>query len=482
MLQSKDINKISELKNGFTPKWLEPDFISSSLKCFSFSSLCKVVSEVKTKGYSFEWIMTLLLSMPFISAQTVNSMLNGYVKHQIEAGKDTFYRLKNNQSICWRMLLWLFAARFKELPNTSSNAAEGPQCLIFDDTLLEKTGKSIEKVSRVWDHVAQRYVLGFKLLLMGYWDGTSFIPLDCSLHREPGKNKEKPFGLKKKELRKQHKTQRQNGSFCHERAEEADMSKIDCAIKMFKRAITMGFVVDYVLMDSWFTCEAFVNAVLAVKRHTVHLIGMYKTVKTRFCYQGKMYTYKQVQTLCGKAKRCRKLGLHYTEALVEFKGKPIRLFFSKQGKNGKWKVFLCTDTKLSFIRMIEIYQTRWTIEVFFKESKQLLGLGKCQSNDFDAQIADSTITMIQYILLTLRYRIDNYESMNGLFSEIKESAVQQRLNQRLWGLFVELMQIITIAFGEIDEQELLERIFSNDKASELFARILNHTDPYKIAA
>ncbi len=27
MLQSKDINKISELKNGFTHRWREPDFI-----------------------------------------------------------------------------------------------------------------------------------------------------------------------------------------------------------------------------------------------------------------------------------------------------------------------------------------------------------------------------------------------------------------------------------------------------------------------
>jgi hypothetical protein len=115
MLQSKDTNKISELKNGFTHSWLEPDFISSSLKCFSFSNLCQVVSEVKVKGYSFEWIMTILLSLPFISAQTVNSMLGGCVKHQIEAGKDTFYRLKNNQSVCWRMLLWLFAAKFKSL-------------------------------------------------------------------------------------------------------------------------------------------------------------------------------------------------------------------------------------------------------------------------------------------------------------------------------------------------------------------------------
>lgn len=104
---------------------------------------------------------------------------------------------------------------------------------------------------------------------------------------------------------------------------------------------------------------------MGVKRQTVHLIGMYKTVKTRFLYQGEMYSYKQILNLAGKAKRCRQLGYYYKQADVEFRGKKVRLFFSKQGKNGKWKVFLCTDTRLSFIRMIEIYQTRWTIEVFF---------------------------------------------------------------------------------------------------------------------
>ena len=472
MLHDKDINKISELKNGFTLRWLEPDFISSSLKFFSFSNLCNIVSEVKRKGYSFEYIMTIMLSMPFIDATTINSMLNGYVKRQIEAGKDTFYRIKNNQSICWRMLLWLFACKFKALTKKSLDQNTRLKCMIFDDTLLAKTGKGIEKISRVWDHVSQRHILGFKLLLMGYWDGISFVPLDFSLHRELGKNKEKPFGLKKKELKKQHKTKRQKGSFSHERAEEVDMSKIDCAIKMFKRAICQGFVVDYVLMDSWFTCEAFINVALAVKKHTTHLIGMYKIVTTKFLYNGEMYTHKQIRNLTGKAKRCRKLGFYYTQAKVGYKGNIITLFFSKRGKNGKWKVFLCTDTKLSFINMIEIYQTRWTIEVFFKESKQLLGLGKCQSNYFDAQIADATITMIQHILLTMRYRIDKYETMSGLFSEVKESVIEQRLNQRLWGLFIELTQIINIVFDEIDEQELMERIFQNEQANEYIAQLL----------
>jgi predicted nucleic acid-binding Zn finger protein len=474
MLQCKDINKISELKNGFTPMWLEPDFISSSLKCFSFSKLCQVISEVKVKGYSFEWIMTILLSMPSIGAQTIHSMLSSCVKHHIEAGKDTFYRLKNNQAICWRLLLWLFAAKFKALIVKNTNTSSSPKCIIVDDTLLEKTGRGIEKISRVCDHVTQKYVLGFKLLLMGYWDGVSFIPVDFSIHRERGNNKEKPFGLKKKEFNKQHRTKRIKGTCAYERAEEADMSKIDCAIKMFKRVIAQGFEVDYVLMDSWFTCEAFINAVLSVRNQTVHLIGMYKIVKTKFLYQGDMYTYKQIQNLAGKAKRCRKLGFYYKEAEVVFKGTSINLFFSKQGKNGKWKVFLCTNTKLSFISMIEVYQTRWTIEVFFKESKQLLGLGKCQSNDFDAQIADATITMILHILLTLKYRVENYESMTGLFSEIKEAAIRQRLNQRLWGLFIELMQIITIVFEGLDEQELLERIFSSDEVSDRITRLLNN--------
>ena len=468
MLQNKGINKISELKNGFTHTWLEPDFISSSLKYFSFSSLCNAFSGVKVKGYKFEWIMTVLLSMPFIDSATVHSMLCGCVKHHIKAGKDTFYRLKNNQGISWRKVLWLFLVKFKGLTINSISESPEIRCLIFDDTLLEKTGKYIEKISRVWDHVTQRSVLGFKLLVMGYWDGMSFIPVDFSLHREVGTKKEKPFGLKKKELRKQHKKDRKKGSCSYERAEEADLSKVDSAIKMFKRVI-----VNYVLMVSWFTCEAFINAVLEVKSQSINLIGMYKFVKTRFLYQEKMYTYGQIRNLTGKPKRCRKLRLYYTEAEVEYQNKFIKLYFSKQGKNGKWKVILCTDTYLSFIRMVEIYQTRWTIEVFYNESKQLLGLGKCQSNDFDAHIADVTITMVQHILITLRYRIENYETIEGLFSQIKEATIKQRLNQRLWGLFIELMQIIESVFGEIDEQELFERIFQNEVACRRISRLLD---------
>ena len=393
----------------------------------------------------------------------------------IDAHKDAFYRLKNNPGICWRMILWLFASKFKKLAEDYGKSDSNTiRCLVFDDSTLPKTGRYIEKISRVWDHVSNSCILGYKLMAMGYWDGTSFIPLDFSLHREKGKNADKPYGLKKKEYKKQYRKKRDNGSHAWDRSKEADDTKINSAIKMFWHAITQGFKIDYVLMDSWFTCEAFICAVRKVKSQTVHLIGMYKTPKTRFDYSGQKLTHSQIRNILGKAKRCRKLRLHYKETMVSYNGHSLKIFFSRQGENGKWKVFITTNAELSFVKMIEIYQIRWSIEIFFKEAKQLLGLGKCQSNDFDAQIAETTITMIQHILLTLKYRFEHYESKGELFEQVKEGVIQSRLNERLWGLFIELLRIIEILFDGLDEMEILEKIVNDEKAYELLNRLLQN--------
>ena len=183
MLQSKDINKISELKNGFTPRWLEPDYILGSLKCFSFSALSKSLNPLKLRGYSFESIFSCLICLPFLGLHTVHSFTGSVLSKHFEAQKDTFYRLKNNQSICWRMILWMFSKKFIRLvASREESDSTNPRCLVFDDSTIKKTGMSIEKVSRIWDHVLQRSILGFKLLTMGYWDGISFIPLDFSFH------------------------------------------------------------------------------------------------------------------------------------------------------------------------------------------------------------------------------------------------------------------------------------------------------------
>ncbi|MGC9332478.1 MAG: IS4 family transposase [Bacteroidales bacterium] len=483
MLQSKDINKISELKNGFTPRWLEPDFILSSLTCFSFSSACKSLNPLKKRGYSFETVFSCLITLPFLGVKSVNAFAGSALANHIKARKDVFYRLKNSSNICWRLILWMFSMKFIKLVKEKSTSIDGtPKCLIIDDSMLEKTGRYMEKVSRMFDHVSKRFLLGFKLLTMGYWDGITFIPLDFSLHREKGTNANKPFGLKKKEYKKQYRKIRGNGSYNDIRAKEADMSKIESALKMFWHAISQGLKVDYILMDSWFTCDAFIKAVKRVKKQTVHLIGMYKTPKTKFDYMGEKLTHSQIRNKLGKAKRCRKLKLYYKEASVCYNDVDIKIYFSRKGTNGKWRVFITTDTELSFIRMIEIYQIRWTIEVFFKESKQLLGLGRCQSNDFDAQIADITITMIQHILLTLKYRFETYESKGALFDQVKEDIIQYRLDERIWGLFIELIKVLEVLFDEMDEMELLEKVMRDERALQLISKLIPDAQIEKNAA
>jgi len=63
------------------------------------------------------------------------------------------------------------------------------------------------------------------------------------------------------------------------------------------------------------------------------------------------------------------------------------VFLPKRNARRLESVFT-TDTNLSFKKLVEHYQVRWTIEVFIKEAKGLLNLGGCQSSNFDAQIAD----------------------------------------------------------------------------------------------
>lgn len=147
------------------------------------------------------------------------------------------------------------------------------------------------------------------------------------------------------------------------------------------------------------------------------------------------------------------------------------MYFTRRGKTGSWKTILSTDLKLSFNETVEIYQIRWTIEVFFKESKQMLWLGKNQSNDFDAQIADTTIVMIRYIFLSLRNRMDKYESLGKLFENTKAEIIESRLQERLVALLIAILDIITELFEQLDEEKIIKKIIHDEQAFEKIRRL-----------
>ena len=469
MLRNKSTKKVEEIKTDFNPSRFDIEKITGIFKALKLRESFSEFNYLKRKGYSVKCVLSLLLVMVVTENKTVFSSLSGILEHGIKTGKDVFYRLKNNERICWRQILWHIGMKFIELTesNRVTEEPDKPHYLIFDDTVVEKSGKKMEFLGRVWDHVKQRSVLGFKILVMLYWDGKSSIPLDFSLHREKGKRESYPYGMTKKDLRRQYSKKRMKESESCKRIQELDTSKITMVLKMFYSAVYRCLKIDYVLVDSWFTCESLIRAVVG---EGIHLIGMYKIAKTKFLYRGQQLTYSEINRRISKPKRCRSLKLHYKRADVIYGGIRLTLFFSRQGKRGNWKVLLTTDTNLSFIQLIEHYQVRWTIEVFNKEAKGLLNLGGSQSSCFDAQIADTTISMIAYILLSFRFRYEHYESKGELYRSMNNEYLRMTLDRRLWELFIETIRVIAEVF-DIDADDLLKRILTNPEAEQLLNRL-----------
>jgi len=470
MLQSKDIQSIEELKKYFACSTKMVDYLVNLLSFFEFKSVYGVLKPLKKKGYDIINVFPVLIILPFLKHASIYALFKSRSNDLSDAQKDVYYRFKNMQTVPWRKLLLRFVKRFiaiKENKEQQLNKDKRKRCLIIDDSLLDKRGRTIEFAGKLWDHVSHSYKLGLRLLLLCYYDGKSMLPLDFSLHREKGKNEQKPYGLTKKQLKEQYKRCRIPGSESDKRAKEADMSKADVGIAMIKRALKF-LQVDYVLMDSWFTSERMIECIRSYSKQNVHLIGMMKMGKAKYLYKGKLYDAAELLRK-GKRetgiKRCHKLKASYLIMDVVYKEYPVRLFFSRFGQRGKWHLILSTDASLSYLAVMEQYQVRWTIEVFFKESKQYLNLGGCQSTNFEAQIADTTMTMIQYILLSLRKRFDDYETRGEIFRATGEEMLEKRLHVRLWELLIVIVKIIieTLAVAVEDIDECINRVINSDK-------------------
>ena len=82
----------------------------------------------------------------------------------------------------------------------------------------------------------------------------------------------------------------------------------------------------------------------------------------------------------------------------------------------------------------------------------------------------------------MKYRFEHYETKGALFNHLREGIIETRLNERLWGLFIELLRIIETLFDGIDEMEILEKVLNDDKAYGMINRILQNELEMKNAA
>lgn len=418
-------------------------------------------------------VLQLLLVFPFFMVKNAFHYTDSILSKVLPCKKDVFYRFMGDGSLNWRKILYRINVQLigKIIVRTDSSSSKDPVCLIVDDSDLPKTGKKIEQIGRIFSHITHRSILGFKALFLCRTDGKTQTVLDFSLHGEEGSRPEKPFGMTREQREKQYRKERKETEAVKDRMEEYTQNKIQKAIDMVKRAIREGIRFDYLLTDSWFTCTDMVRFIKS--RHIrCHFLGMIKMSRTKYRFEGKRMSAKELVKLLQKRKAIRysrRLRCHYGMVEVELSGIMVRLYFCRRTKNADWAGLLTTNTKLDFLEAYHIYSMRWSIEVFFKESKSLLGLGKSQSRDFASQIASISITVLQYNILGTVKRFTAYETIGGLFHQATDGVVQLSVTERIWGVLLELVRIIAEAF-QIDDERVMDTLIHR---SETFKHFIN---------
>jgi hypothetical protein len=421
------------------------NIIVDVMKTFKLNSIIKKAGFEKQEGYRVSEILALMIMLPLMLLKSVHHFYKSEYQQVTEMRKDAIYRLKNNEKMPWRTILYGVAKQFQTLTNPQKVVAEN-SAFIIDDTSDARVGRRIENVSYIFDHVAGKKgsKLGFKDLMLGYFDGKSFIPLDFSIHSERA--------LQGKQRKEQFKKQWLPKSSGEKRRQECTVDKITNSLAMIKRAVKHGIIAKYVLADSWFSSKEFIQTIRQIKNGAMHVVCGVRKDKRKYSYKGTKLNAKELQATLkqeGNEKRCRKRNTRYFEVVVQYEDVgDVKLYLCRFPYQKQWRLFLSTDTSLSFLAMMEIYATRWTIEVFFKEMKQHIRLGQCQSRDFDAQIAHVTTCCILYTFLAYFRRVNAYESLGGLFECIAGELMEKNLAQRLWDLFEDLLQVVIDAIAE----------------------------------
>ena len=370
----------------------------------------------KEKGFPTISLLFALVVLPVIK-QSLAALWSGkFFENMLQAHKDTYYRFLNHPCFNWRKLVALLACR--EIARTDRTAFN-EKTLIADDSLLGRTGEKMELVSYHHDHTTNRSKLGYQMLQIGFHNGTRFYPLDLGFHTSKNRPNDK--------LREMDK--RTNG---WKRRMESFEKKTDLLVQMIRRCSSMGISARFVLFDSWYACDKVISQILAIG---YGVICRLKANKTHYHYKGKPMTLSQLWHTVARHE------LHWVSSW-QIKAAQLKVELPLAGEVSivfvRWSkknrhAFLCTEAEMEIAEILNYYSRRWAIECYFRDCKQLLGLGKGQSETFDAVVAWASIVAIRYLILVyILAKRQNTGPIGPLFRELAHEHLHLALIQSVW--------------------------------------------------
>ena len=412
-------------------------------------------------------VFQILVLFPFFAIKGYSHYAGSALCRMFGGKKDMFYSYLSQDNINWRKVIYRITNRLvkRVVIRDDHKKSRLPKVLIADDTDLPKTGMHMESIGKIFSHVHQKCILGYKALMLCWSDGRTQFMLDSSLHGEMGKIEGKEQGLTSAQRNARYERQRDKDSHISKRKDEYFMGKGIKLLEMVKDAIQNKIPFDYLLIDSWFTCTELVDFVCRCHKK-FHFLGMARMGNTMYATEnrGKLSA-KAILTKLKSAKevkRSRRYRCHYAETQVVLGKRAVKLFFCKRGKKEAWKLLLTTDLSLDFMRAYEIYAMRWSIEVFFSDSKRILGLADCSSRDFSAHIAHVSLVMIRYNMLSAIKRTLDYDTIGGLFEDMYLGVHELTVVEKIWAIIIEVVAVVAELI-EADSEVLIFQVINSNK-------------------
>ena len=383
--------------------------ISKSIKRFftrfHISSALKASNAYKKKGVPVVEVFQYLFLLIFSNRSMYMSLITG--RNTPGFAKDAVYRFMKKLQINWIRFTTLLSSRIIKDAIVPLDSKERSNVLIIDDSMFERNrSKKVELLARAYDHANHRYRFGFRMLTLGWSDGSTFLPVNSVLlSSENKKNRvneaaavdKRTTGYKRRMLSIQKGTQ--------------------AMLELLNAAKKAAIPAKYVLFDSWFSSPSTIHA---VKEIGYDVIGMVKKTPKMFCrYNGEDMS---LITIYNQNKKRRGRSRYLLSVLVDVvkDGKMIPAKVVYVRNRSKRKEYLCiisTDTALDENEIIRIYGKRWDIEVFFKICKSYLNLSReCNALSYDAITAHTAVVFTRYMMLSLENRESNdNRSLGELF-------------------------------------------------------------------
>lgn len=276
--------------------------------------------------------------------------------------KEVVYRFMKMSQINWIRFTTILSARIINEAILPLNSDNRVNVLIIDDSTFERNrSKKIELLAKLYDHAKHKYSFGFRMLTLGWSDGSTFLPINSVL-----------LSSKNKKNRINDAVEIDKRTIGYRRRKMAIEKGTQAMLTLLDEAKKAAIPAKYVLFDSWFSSPSTLHAVKNMNYDVIAMIK--KTQKMFFQYNGEAMSLTSIYNKNKKKRgRSRYLLSVVVEVVNDGKSIPAKVVYVRN--RNKRKEYLClisTDVNLDENEIIRIYGKRWILKFSSKYAKATL--------------------------------------------------------------------------------------------------------------